>query len=87
MNANLLWRWWPGASGWAPAGGLHLPLAVRFTRAWRRRLAVHAARVLQQRADDFARAGNSSYADDLRTAAEMDSDPIFSAAPSPHAGQ
>ncbi len=70
MNANLLWRLWPGSYRLRPSGAVRLLLAERFSRASRRRRAAHAARVLRERADAFERAGNSSYADDLRAAGD-----------------
>jgi hypothetical protein len=81
MNANLLWRLWPGSYRFAPSCAVRMPLAGRIGRAWRVRRTAHAAQALRQRADAFARAGNSSYAADIRAACEA------AAAPSPQAGQ
>jgi hypothetical protein len=80
MNAHLLWRLWPGSYRFAPSGAVRTPLAERISRAWRRWRTAHAVRALRERADAFARLGNSSYAADILAACEE-------AAPSPHAGQ
>jgi hypothetical protein len=80
MNTHLLWRLWLGWYRFAPSGAVRMPLAERFIRAWRIRRAAHADCVLRQRAEAFARTGNSSYAADMLAACE-------DAAPSPQAGQ